>query len=76
MLKFECFVTFSAFEFPKDCALIVADHVPLESVDVGEGFIADLAGLEREKANSLLGAISRETLRFPEINEYVYLTTK
>lgn len=45
MLKFEGFVAFCALELPKNCALIVADHVPLEPVDVGEGFVANLAGL-------------------------------
>lgn len=52
MFKFERLVAFCAFEFPKDRALVVADHVPLEPVNVGEGFITDLAGLEREKAKS------------------------
>ena len=45
VLEFERFIALRAFEFSEHCTLVVADHVSLEAVDVGESFVADLTGL-------------------------------
>lgn len=46
MLKFERLVTLCAFKFSKQHGLFVADHVSLQSVDVGECFLAFIAILK------------------------------
>lgn len=46
MFEFEGFIAFCTFELSQDRALVMADHVTLEAVDVCEGFVANLAGLE------------------------------
>lgn len=46
MLEFKSFLALRALELSEDGALVVADHVPLQPVDVGEGFVADLARLQ------------------------------
>ena len=45
MLEFERFVAVGAFEFAQSGALVVADHVTLETVDVGEVFLTHAARL-------------------------------
>lgn len=49
MFKFKSFITIVAFEFPQQGALVVANHVPLQSVHVGEALVADLACLWTRK---------------------------
>lgn len=43
MFELERFFAFRAFELAEHCALVVAYHVPLETVHVGECFVAHLA---------------------------------
>ena len=45
MLEFERFVAVGAFEFPEPGALVVADHVTLETVHVGEILLTHAARL-------------------------------
>ena len=46
MFELERFVALGALELAEDGALVVADHVPLQSVDVGESLVANFARLE------------------------------
>lgn len=47
MLEFECLVAVLAFEFAQQRRFVVADHVALQAVHVGERFLAQLAALNR-----------------------------
>lgn len=47
MLKLEGFLAMGTLKLTKHGTLIMADHVPLESVDVSKGLAAHLAGLEK-----------------------------
>lgn len=46
MLEFEGLVAFCAFELSQNGALVVADHVTLEAVDVRKRLVAYFAGLQ------------------------------
>lgn len=46
MLEFEGLLAFRALEFSKDGTFVVADHMALQTVDVCECFVANLAGLK------------------------------
>lgn len=43
VLKFKSFVAFGAFEFSKDGTFIVANHMPLEAINICKRFIANFA---------------------------------
>lgn len=45
MFEFERFVTVGAFEFAQQSRFVVADHVPLQAIHVGETFLAYFAAL-------------------------------
>lgn len=45
MFELERFFAFGTFELAEHCALIVAYHVPLETVNVGKCLVAHLARL-------------------------------
>lgn len=45
MLKFEGLFAVGAFEFAETRALVVADHVALEAVDIGKVLLAHAARL-------------------------------
>lgn len=49
MLEFEGLFTFRAFEFPQHCTFIMAYHVALQAVDIGECFTANFARLKIKK---------------------------
>lgn len=49
VFELEGLVALLALELPQQGTLIVADHVPLESVDIGEGLVANAAGLKQEE---------------------------
>lgn len=46
MLKFESFITLIAFEFAQESRLVMADHVTLQTIDIGESFVANFATLK------------------------------
>lgn len=48
MLEFKGFIALGAFEFAQDCTLVMTDHVTLEAVDIGEGFVANFARLQTQ----------------------------
>lgn len=56
MFELEGLVAFSAFELPENGALVVANHVPLQAVDIGERLVADFAGLEK-KINNIISRV-------------------
>lgn len=45
MFEFESLVAFCTLELSQDSALVVADHVTLQTVHIRERFVADFAGL-------------------------------
>jgi hypothetical protein len=45
MFKFEGFITLWTLELAEDRTLVVAYHMPLQSIHVGEGLVANLARL-------------------------------
>lgn len=47
MLKLEGFLAMGTLKLTKHGTLIMADHVPLESVDVSKSLAAHPAGLEK-----------------------------
>ena len=47
MLKLEGFLAMGTLKLTKHGTLIMADHVPLESVDVSKSLAAHLAGLQQ-----------------------------
>lgn len=49
MFELESFFTLRTFEFPEDGAFVVADHVTLQTVNVGERFVAHRARLKQMK---------------------------
>lgn len=49
MLEFEGFIALGAFKFAQNSALVMADHVTLEAVDVGEGFVANFTRLQSQQ---------------------------
>lgn len=46
VLELEGLVALLALKLPQQRTLVVADHVPLQAVDVREGLVADAAGLQ------------------------------
>jgi Tfp pilus assembly protein PilP len=49
MFKLEGLVTVGALEFTQSSRFVVADHVTLQTVDVGEVLLANTARLERSE---------------------------
>ena len=49
VLELESLATIRAFETSEDGGLIVRDHVPLQSVDVGKVLLAHLAPLQVDR---------------------------
>lgn len=47
VFELERFLAVWTFEFPENSALVVADHVPLETIDVRECLVANLARLKK-----------------------------
>lgn len=47
MFKFESLFAFWALELPEDGALVVADHVALQAIHIGECFVAHFTGLKQ-----------------------------
>lgn len=47
MLKLEGFLAMGTLKLTKHGTFIMADHVPLESVDVSKSLAAHLAGLQK-----------------------------
>lgn len=45
VLEFESLVAVGAFEFAQKRRFVVADHVALQAIDVGEALVADFATL-------------------------------
>lgn len=52
VFEFKRFVAFRAFELPENGTFVVADHVPLKSVHVGESFVAHFARLKQKPVHS------------------------
>lgn len=48
MFKLEGFVAVVALELPQQCALVVADHVTLQAVNIGERLVANFARLKQK----------------------------
>jgi len=46
MFELERLFALGTFELAQHCALVVAYHMPLETVNVGERLVAHLAGLQ------------------------------
>jgi len=53
MFELERFLAFGTFELAENRALVVAYHVPLETVHVGERLVAHLARLQRKQNKNI-----------------------
>jgi hypothetical protein len=53
VLEFEGLFALGAFEFAKNCTLVVANHVSLQSVHVGKLLVAHFARLKQQQQSSL-----------------------
>lgn len=47
MFKFESLFAFWALELPENGALVVADHVALQTIHIGERFVTNFTGLKQ-----------------------------
>jgi hypothetical protein len=53
VLEFEGLFALGAFEFAKNCTLVVANHVSLQSVHVGKLLVAHFARLKQQQHSSV-----------------------
>lgn len=45
VLEFECLATLWTLELAQVCAFVMTDHVPLQTVNISKGLVADFTGL-------------------------------
>jgi hypothetical protein len=73
VLEFEGLFALGAFEFAKNCTLVVANHVSLQSVHVGKLLVAHFARLKQQQHSSLASKNSHTMRRADVTLNYLIL---